>query len=449
LQATSLETSAQRNQHIALTHDHLARKALNKQSNKEPFAMPLDVYKTEATNDPVIQNAINAPRIFFEASAGKADGGNRAKGVFLTKEELVSLRLYELAGLRLPTHIQDVIAYLGFKDGAGRGLSAEDFRITYITIRNHAARWNPIRVKLMAVGSELKVFAGQMLQYGKIMEGVLTEVQGDKTLTDLGIRTIEDLKRVKIQMGNRFPGIELSPADLDVVEDFGFYLEKILTRLAQRKKDAEEIKNLLHQFGNDLSLHVRPQISIKLQAITNTSLTADVKQLTERIEQRALDIDQKIKEYKQAVTSSLTSASKLNPFGVAMAIYTGVEAEKIRKERNHLKGLQETDIQSLTSKNSILGNLSRVQQDMQELQLLVIDADSATKNLITAWNSLYLYVEQSHIESSEITDALRARRFVSHFSLVVKPWELIGMEADDLLTVFKEADDEIARRGLN
>jgi hypothetical protein len=85
---------------------------------------------------------------------------------------------------------------------------------------------------------------------------------------------------------------------------------------------------------------------------------------------------------------------------------------------------------------------------MQDLQLLVIDADAATKNLVTVWNALALYAAKSQDEAGMITDALKATRFESHFRAVVAPWKLIGETADELLEVFTEADEEIKRRGL-
>jgi len=409
--------------------------------------MTLQANNAEVDNS-TVDDAVNAPKEFTAASLGKSADSIREKGITLTKNEIVQLRMYEIVALALPTAIQDVITYLRYEDGAGKGLSATDFQKTFTVVHNHAARWNPINVKIKAIGSELKVFSGQLLNYGDDMTRTLSEIKSVKTLKELGIETLEDLKRVELEMGDKFPGIELDAGDLDTAKDFGYYLGLMLKKVEQRSKDADEVKELLQQFDSDLSLEVRPEISLKLVAIKNTPLHEVIKNLQTIIDQRKIDIDEKTKEYKKLVVDSFTAAAGGGLVGIGMAIYTGVEAEKIRKERNRLKGLQTADIELLSQKNSIAGSLARIELDMQDLQLLVIDADAATKNLVTVWNALALYAAKSQDEAGMITDALKATRFESHFRAVVAPWKLIGETADELLEVFTEADEEIKRRGL-
>lgn len=391
------------------------------------------------------QDAINATTLYMDASLGRYGDGVREKGMILTKKELVALHLYEQAGLRLPTQMEQVVAYLGYESGAGRELEPRDFQKTFTLINAHARRWNPIRQRIKDVSGEMKVFASQMLTYGNAMRNVLADIRGTKTLDELGIRTVEDLKRVKTEMGDRFPGIELDKNDADTSTDFGHYLDQMLGKIRTHHANAEHLKNTLASFGDDLAYQVRPQINLKLVAIDNTPLKADVIELKRQMDARALEIDEKNAAYKKLVEESLTSAASMNLFGLGMAIYSGVEAERIRKERNELKAVQARQIKEMAGKNQILARLSVIKADMQDLELLAVDADVATNNLITVWNKLHTYAEQSRDEADSITDALRARLFITHFEQVVTPWELVGKEADELLNVFVEADLEIKR----
>lgn len=106
---------------------------------------------------------------------------------------------------------------------------------------------------------------------------------------------------------------------------------------------------------------------------------------------------------------------------------------------------QATDIDTLQGKNNILGSLSRVKFNLQNLATIVVDADVATKNLITVWNKLFLFIEASAGSASEINDALSLRQFMNHFRQVVQPWKTIEEDSDALLNVFKEADEEYKR----
>lgn len=79
--------------------------------------------------DEVVEAAVDAPKVFVEASLGEDGQYNREPGIQLTKEQIISLRKYEVLGLSLPYRINDVVAYLnyGAGDTGGPGLRAMDF----------------------------------------------------------------------------------------------------------------------------------------------------------------------------------------------------------------------------------------------------------------------------------------------------------------------------------
>jgi len=398
--------------------------------------------KIKAIENPVLDNAIGAYDTYINASLGKDPESTRAKGIVLTKDEIISIRTYAYAALKLPTTLVDVKAYLGYSGGAGIGNEPIDFQRSFVIVHNHAERWDPIYRDIRNVTTELKLFGANMVIYGDQMEKVLSQIKGDKTLKDLGIETYEDLAAVKLKMGDAFPGIELDDNDLETAASFGDHIAIMLEGVTAQFNNAQGINDKLSSFANDLANKVQSQINTRLTAIDTSSLPEEITALNTKIEERALSIDEKTKEYKAAVEKSISSAAGLNVFGIAMAIYIGVEAEKIRKERNALKDQQEVDIALLHEKNSILGNLALVKLDMQNLNVLVINADHATKNLVAVWDSITTYTKSSKDAAAKITDAMKARMFVTQFNLVVAPWKLMGNDVADLLQVFIEADNE-------
>nr|GFD55085.1 hypothetical protein [Tanacetum cinerariifolium] len=54
-----------------------------------------------------------------------------------------------------------------------------------------------------------------MLTYGDSIQSVISDIKSAQTLRQLGIKTLEDLKRVQIEMGDAFPGIEFDADDAD------------------------------------------------------------------------------------------------------------------------------------------------------------------------------------------------------------------------------------------
>ncbi|KTB70625.1 MULTISPECIES: alpha-xenorhabdolysin family binary toxin subunit A [Pseudomonas] len=405
-----------------------------------------DVMQAEPLSaDPKADEAIKTVELFGTMSSANDKHVTRAPGLILTKEQIINLKKYELAGLALPIELEDIIVYLGYSKGAGAGLEPEDFLKSFNLIHRHARRWSPLRTDLLGIGSKLKVFAGKMLVYGQSMEEINGDVRAGKIVDHHQIKTLEDVKRLSVELGKDFPGIELDENDKEITQEIGSHLTDILDLITANLADAQTIKKELDQFGLDLSLHVGPEIQRKMVAIDNSSLPADVAKLILDIEQRAKDIDEKNKEYKTVVQQSLNSVSSLNIVGLALGIYFGVEAENVRGARNELMARQTADIDTLQDKNTILGSLSRVKFNLQNLATIVVDADVATKNLITVWNKLFLFIEASAVSASEINDALSLRQFMNHFRQVVHPWKTIEVDSDALLNVFKEADEEYKR----
>lgn len=392
-----------------------------------------------ASPDDITRFAQLAPKTLSNASAPEQEGESRGKGLLLTKKQIIDLRKYEAAALALPFTLADVSDYLNFGDA---GLKAEDFVKTFSATRRHAQRWSPLREAIMLTGSQLKLFAASMSLYGQDVEEVYRDVRASGLLEQHDVRTLEQLKRLEVQLGNRFPGIELEP---DTVSDLGYYLDQIFKKIESNLHSVSTIKETLGTFGYDLREYILPEIKLRLSLIGSSSLPAEVDTLRQQIEERALRINEKNTEYKNAVEKSIGAAAGLNVVGLALAIYLGVEAENIRAERNRLYKEQEEAIETLRAKNQTLGSLSRVKHDLQGLELVAVDADIATQNLMHVWNVMHLYVKNSQEAVAGITDALSLRRFMTAFREVVSPWKQIESDADALIAVFKEADAEYER----
>ncbi|TDV59693.1 alpha-xenorhabdolysin family binary toxin subunit A [Pseudomonas sp. LP_7_YM] len=350
------------------------------------------------------------PLQIFSASAGTAPDVLREPGLILTKEQLINLKRYEVSGLALPVTIKDVVAYLGYETGAGPNLEATDFQKSFTIIRNHALRWDPIRTQLLNISSELSVFGGQMLTYQDSIKEIY-----------------DDLRRQP-------PGA-VSEADH---ADFLDNIRDIADLVEQRSHATNRLKDELDSFAQDLATQVLPTVQIKLASIKNNNLPADIQRLNTDINDRATRIEEKQSEYKKLVGTAVATGILL----LGLGIYFGVEAEKVRKELNALRQAQEKSVRELELKNTIQGSLQRVRRHLQDMELIVLDADIATKNLTTVWNALHTYVGESVRQAEKINDSLSLRRLMNGFNLVAAPWKTIQRDSGKLLEVFKQADDE-------
>lgn len=378
-------------------------------------------------------DAAHDAALLFSSSVGEDTPDTRDTGLVLTKDQIKNLRRYEVAGLALPTQLDDVVAYLGYRTGAGRGLEATDFQKTFSLIHGHASLWNPLRTDLLTVGDKLVVFASSMQIYGASMQDVFDDMRSLGLIDKYDIKTLEDLRRVERELGIKFPSIEKVDRD-----DLGYFLEQLRKKVLEQEAEAQRIKMRLDQFGVQLATRVHPEIKQRAALINNNTLSDEIKVIQTRIDQRALEIEEKNKEYKELVKQAITGIT----VNLILVIYSSVQAEKIRKERNKLRDAQEGDISLMNQKNRILASLARVRTDLQDLDLIVIDADLATRNLRTVWNKLATFIAESAAEVKKIDDALSMRRLRTQINLVVEPWKTIEVDAYKLLDVFAKADRE-------
>ncbi|VEF08628.1 binary cytotoxin component [Pseudomonas fluorescens] len=398
-------------------------------------------------NGKIFDAAAKAPKLFVNASAGEGEEYTREPGLQLTKEQIIDLRKYEVLGLSLPVNLHDVGVYLDYGQGesGGAGLTAADFLVTFKKTFEHARRWSPLREKIMLTGTDLKIFAGSILLTGNAIVEIYEDLKVSKYLEEHDINTPEEYLKLKLQNPG-LPDLGLPAGD---VPELKLYLDDILKKVRDAHVRAENVREELDNFGKDMREDVLPQIKLRLKAVASNTYQKDVKELQDQIDERSKEIDVLNKQYDQMVQEAIKSAAGLNIGGLILAIYTGVKAEGIRKQRNALREEQQRDNQKMAAKSKTLSSLNRVRDDLQELTSVAIDAEVATQNLMLVWNALSLFIGESKKSADLLEDATSLRRFKNQIISIVEPWEQIKTSSDQLLNVFVQADKEYERGRIN
>jgi len=395
----------------------------------------------DKTTEEVAGLAALVPKGMVSLSSGSASETVRPAGLLLTKKQIIDLRKYEAAALALPQTSSDVERYLSFGElhNGGDGFRSEDFLATFNKVFNHAIRWQPLRARIMLTGTHLRQFGLNMAVYRQTVEEIYSDVRSANRLETHNISTYEQLREWELKAGHEFPGLLL---DNETVSDLGDALDLIATQVREYLEDVVNIKNDLDDFGVELREKITPSIKLLTAFISNNTYASDIDVLNKAVERRATRIDELNAQYKALVNQSLTAASSFSLIGLGVAIYYGVEAENTRAERNSLSEEQDDAIKQLSSMNRTLGSLQRVRSDMQNLIVVAVEADVATKNLIHVWNVLHTYTSDSVKAISKMEDAVKLRQFMTSFRLVAAPWADIRQNADLLVELFKEADEE-------
>ena len=395
----------------------------------------------DKTTEEIASFAAAVPKGMLSLSSGSSSEIIRPAGLLLTKKQIIDLRKYEAAGLALPQTSGDVYRYLSFGDlhDGGDGFRAADFLATFNKVFNHAIRWQPLRARIMLTGTHLRLFGLNMAVYSRTVEEIYSDVRAVNRLETHNISTYEQLREWELKAEHEFPGLLL---DNEIVTDLGDVLDLIASQIREYLDDVLSIKNDLDSFAVELREEITPRIKLLTAFISNNTYASDIEVLNNGIERRATRIDELNAQYKALVNQSLTAVSNFSLIGLGVAIYYGVEAENTRAERNNLSEEQDDAIKQLSSMNKTLGSLQRVRSDMQNLTVVAVEADVATKNLIHVWNVIHNYTSQSAKEISKMEDAVKLRQFMTQFRLVAAPWAEIHQNADALVELFKEADEE-------
>ena len=388
----------------------------------------------------IVENATKAPAVFISASLGEGNEYNRDTGIQLTKEQIISLRKYEVLGLSLPVRLQDVIAYLnyGAGDSGGLGLKPADFLRTFSTTYDHAKRWSPLREKIMLTGTDLKIFAGSIIRTGSGIVEIYEDLKVSRYLEEHNISTPEQYLELKRKIPN-LPDLALPEGD---VPEIKAYLNDMLGKVRQCHQKAERLREQLDSFGKDMREKVLPEIKLRLEFVSRNTYQADIQVLQGEIDQRSKEIDELNKQYDQLVQEAIQAAATFNVAGLILGIYQGVKAEEIRKKRNNLKAEQQAANQKMASKSQTLASLNKIRDDLQNLDYVAIEAEVATQNLMLVWNALSTYITASIKEVDSLHEATSLRRFKNQILAIIDPWEQIKSSADQLLDVFAAADKE-------
>ncbi|WP_457968264.1 alpha-xenorhabdolysin family binary toxin subunit A [Pseudomonas sp. R4-84] len=392
-------------------------------------------------DDRIVKAAAEAPEVFVKASFGEGGGNNRQPGIQLTKEQIISLKKYEVLGLSLPVRLQDVEVYLNYGAGdvGGPGLKAVDFQRTFAITYDHAKRWSPLRERIMQTGNQLRNFSDTFTKYGKRIIAVYEYLDASDYLKKHKIKTVEEYFELMRTLPD-LPDLTVEKGDIEEIQGF---LKEMLFEVQKNHKNAEGVRLELDKFGIDMRETVLPAVKLRLKAVSDNTYKQDIEVIQKEIDQRAASIDELNQQYADMVKEAIRAAATLNIGGLIMGIYQGVKAEELRKERNRLKNEQDGDIQKLSSKSQTLASLNRVRGDLQNLSAVTIEAEAATRNLMLVWNSLSNFIESSSEHVEKIENAVRLRMFITQIELVVSPWENeIQHRSDALLAIFDEAEKE-------
>lgn len=370
---------------------------------------------------------------YFGLFSGDSPETERDPGLLITNEDVRRIKRYVKTGLELPTDLEQVRQLLGGQNSEIKGLEAEAIQELYLGINDHAKSWSPIERDMKAVGSDLNVFASNLITTSGEIVGFIKGLESyqQRQVGDLTPDEIDKLPPVAL-----LPGEEQKiPALLGLVNDLKGYI-------GEHSASTQRVKNGVGTFKDMLKGTIAPGVSLKVQLIASADTDETIKQLTAQVELLNTRINEKLAEY-ESYSDYKWYGFWWGPIGggISWSIY-GPKAKQALREKDQLVAEKRTLEQQIEQLNRLLSSMLSLQTSLQDLQVRIDGAASSVSNLESLWVLLEELVDSSYGKLDGITNAMYLVSFVSRFKTVISNWEDIKKQSWDLLTAFNNVLDE-------
>ena len=378
------------------------------------------------------KRAAELPEQYISMTANSEDEG-RDPGLLVTRDDIIKIKRYERAALKLPVKLPDVVAMLGFDKTGIRGLEPEDLRVLYKSIHDHGLTWEKVEQQVKLGSADLNTFAQSFLITGnKLLDVVDAMDIIDQILTPIRDLVLDDIT-------DMVPG-PLSDKDKMIAVALVDLLAIIAVRIKQQLDMVEGVKAATASFARTITTHLIPEVDRKIDLSRSKGLEGKLEQLNKDIDELTKDIDQKKQEYDQLVKQALDGVNFMGPIGlVVLGGIFGAKAEKVRKERNTMIKLRDAKVAEVKVLGPLIEAVARLSGFLDNLDLSLKDAEVAANNLRDMWVMLHAWVDNSYKTLMSIDDSKSLMIFAVEFALVLQPWNDIQVTSKALNLEFIRA----------
>ncbi|HEI6975115.1 TPA: pore-forming cytotoxin subunit YaxA [Yersinia enterocolitica] len=381
------------------------------------------------------------PKVVLDFITGEQTGVARSGGIF-TKEDLINLKLYVRKGLSLPTRLDDVEGYLGYKKIDVAGLEPKDIKLLFDGIHNHALNWNDVEQGVLQQNLDLDIAAKNIISTGNETINLINQMPITvRVKTMLGDITEQQLGNIIYESADH----EVALALKDILDEMKVDINRHQATTANVRKKVSDYRITLT--GGELSSGdkvngLEPQVKTKYDLMEKNNMRKSIKELDEKIKEKRKRIEQLTKDYDKFVGLSFTGAvGGIIAIAITGGIF-GAKAENARKEKNALISEVVELEGKVSSQRALQTALEALSLSFSDIGIRMVDAESALNHLDFMWLSVLNQITESQTQFATINNALRLTSFVNKFQQVITPWKSVGDSARQLVDIFDEAIKE-------
>ena len=386
-----------------------------------------------------------APAMLFAAMSGRraepASAANdnlnievpqSAKGLVLTRENIVAIERYVSYGLLLPIDEDGVKKWIGYSNESYDGMKPADFKKLFCLISGHAKEWSSLRADIKLSGAAFTQFSTDFTVSGR-------------EILDL-INTMPVLERCR----GKVEDIKFDNDDKEIKKILLELLDEIKKDIGTHKKKSSSLVARIEKYREDFDNKIVPEESKINKALHDSPVATENASLLSRIADLQNEIKALDAAYSKLVGYAFTGAAGMviPILGVISWAVTGgvfgAKAEVVRKQRNEKKALLEAAQGELAEKGKLLSAITALNAKMVDMGSVLNEAAAGVRNLETVWKSIDAYIDQSVNELSEVNGSTRLLLFAKRFGVALEAWKNVGEVANELVFLFEAAIKEVA-----
>lgn len=374
-------------------------------------------------------------KTLMEVLSGQGDGVERDPGLLITNEDVRRIHRYVKTGLELPTDLEQIKHLIGDNGVGIPGLEPEALQTLYVGIHAHSASWSGLENDMRAVGSDLYVFSGGLINTSETLVDFIKGLDAWQTLKpdDLTEEQIEKLPPVALgeQDRKQLPGLVALVAELERL-------------IRQHSASTVRVREGVSLFKGRLRNDIAPSVALKIQLANSSQSNETILRLNEDIARLNTRIDEKIAEYEEYAKYKWVGFW-WGPLGgaVSWSIY-GPKASAALKEKDRLISEKLGLERQLRQLDKFVSDLHAFETRLQDLKIRMDGATSSVSNIESLWVLLAELVESSRNSLEGLDDGKFLIIFVSRFKSLISNWADIKKQSLDLLTAFNKATEDAA-----
>ena len=344
---------------------------------------------------------------------------------YITKNDIKKIKNYIFAAKELPQSTEDVEKQLKTDHTDIVGLELIDIVELYISITKSASLWADIEYSMKRVASSLATFSEDLESFGQNIIDAIETMPG--YIDYLG--TIDSLTEEEI---NSLPPLEIGKTERNRFGSIQESLAFIASSIEEKKLSSQDVNERLKYFKSDLNDKVAINIGEKLKLASDeqinrqlTALNADIDLAQQRIDEKTKETEPNFFEHILGFIAGEASST----YYLLLKIQQNTHLRPLITQRDLLT-------EQVKQKNILAGTLMEFQSGLNSMSIYVEGAIQSTSQLETLWISITDYINASQNKVMGMKDFLTLRGFVSSFKVVLKNWNAVQSNSNQLISAF-------------